>query len=375
MTDRIVVFFGSKKDFEELIARETNEDQVTIPFMELIQHYNARLRPNESGVRESALSHNIDVDNCVVRADDYGSVLEHVLSNFVNVVTLNHDIGTLFVHNPPRRVRDSLRSTYGDEIEYLGTQYPNLSREKLKEVYSNLEAEILGQYNCKKQIISGMYRLITKTNNKPVVLMFYGPSGVGKTESAKSISKTMGGDLLRIQFSMMQTTEAYNYIFGADHSKGSFARDMMARESNVILIDEFDKVNPAFYNAFYELFDEGRYVDTNYDVNLGQAIFLLTCNFGSEEEIKKVLGPAMYSRIGCCVAYEELSAEQKQSIVHNWYESILSSLKEDEKEEIQKTDILDWFIKNAERYDNIRILKTKLENAVFDRLSEAFIIS
>ena len=375
MTDRIVIFYGSKKDFEELIARETNEDQVTIPFMELIQHYNARLRPNESGVRESALSHNIDVDNCVVRADDYGSVLEHVLSNFVNVVTLNHDIGTLFVHNPPRRVRDSLRSTYGDEIEYLGTQYPNLSREKLKEVYSNLEADILGQYNCKKQIISGMYRLITKTNNKPVVLMFYGPSGVGKTESAKSISKTMGGDLLRIQFSMMQTTEAYNYIFGADHSKGSFARDMMARESNVILIDEFDKVNPAFYNAFYELFDEGHYVDTNYDVNLGQAIFLLTCNFGSEEEIKKVLGPAMYSRIGCCVAYEELSTEQKQSIVRNWYESILSSLKEDEKEEIQKTDILDWFIKNAERYDNIRILKTKLENAVFDRLSEAFIIS
>ena len=61
-----------------------------------------------------------------------------------------------------------------------------------------------------------MYRLITKTNNKPVVLMLYGPSGVGKTERAKSISKTMGGELLRIQFSMMQTTEAYNYVFGAE---------------------------------------------------------------------------------------------------------------------------------------------------------------
>ena len=375
MTDRIVIFYGSKKDFEELVATETSKEQVTIPFMELIQHYNARLRPNESGVRESVLSRNIDVDNCVVRADDYGSVLEHVLSNFVNVVTLNHDIGTLFVHNPPRKVRDSLRSAYGDDIEYLGTQYPDLSREKLKEVYSNIEKDILGQSNCKKQIISGMYRLIAKANNKPVVLMLYGPSGVGKTESAKSISKTMGGELLRIQFSMMQTTEAYNYVFGAEHSKGSFARDMMARESNVILIDEFDKVNPAFYNAFYELFDEGRYVDTNYDVNLGQAIFLLTCNFGSEEEIKKILGPAMFSRIGCCIAYEELSTEQKQTIVHNWYESILSVLKADEKEEIEKTDILDWFIKNAERYDNIRILKTKLENAIFDRLSEVFIIS
>lgn len=375
MTDRIVVFYGSKKDFEELVARETDEGQVTIPFMELIQHYNARLRPNESGVRESALSRNIVVDSCIVRADDYGSVLEHVLSNFVNIVTLNHDIGTLFVHNPPRKVRDSLRSAYGDEIEYFSTEYPDLTREKLKEVYANIEADILGQSNCKKQIISGMYRLITKTNSKPVVLMLYGPSGVGKTESAKSISKTMGGELLRTQFSMMQTTEAYNYVFGAEHSKGSFARDMMARESNVILIDEFDKVNPAFYNAFYELFDEGHYVDTNYDVNLGQAIFLLTCNFGSEEEIKKKLGPAMFSRIGCCVEYEELSTEQKKAIVRNWYNAILSSLKEDEKEEIQKTDILDWFLKNAERYDNIRILKTKLENAVFDRLAEAFIIA
>ena len=375
MINRIIIFYGSKQDFEKMILRETDEDEVTIPFMELIQHYNARLRPNEYGVRESALSNNIEVDNCIVRSDDYGSVLEHVLSNFVNIVTLNHDIGTLFVHNPPRKVRDSLRSAYGKEIEYLGTDYPNLSREKLKEVYTNIDADILGQYSCKKQIISGMYRLITKKSTKPVVLMLYGPSGVGKTESAKSISKTMGGELLRIQFSMMQTAEAYNYVFGAEHSKESFARDMISRESNVILIDEFDKVNPAFYNAFYELFDEGRYVDTNYDVDLGQAIFLLTCNFASEEEIKRVLGPAMFSRIGCCIAYEELSTEQKQNIVRNWYDSVLLTLEADEKEEIDKTDILDWFIKNAERYDNIRTLKTKLENAVFEKLSEIFVLT
>ncbi len=374
MTNRIIIFYGSKKDFEELVLEETSDDEITIPFMELIQHYNARLRPNESGVRESALNQNIGVDNCIVRADDYGSVLEHVLSNFVTIVTLNHDIGTLFVHNPPRKVRDSLRSGYGDEIEYRGSEYPTLSREKLKEVYNNINAVILGQNTCKKQIISGMYRLITKSNMKPVVLMLYGPSGVGKTESAKSISKTMGGELLRIQFSMMQTTEAYNYVFGAEHSKSSFAKDMMARESNVILIDEFDKVNPAFYNAFYELFDEGRYVDTNYDVNLGQAIFLLTCNFKSEEEIKSVLGPAMFSRIGCCIEYEELSTDQKQTIVRNWYDELIETLKEDEQAIIRETDILQWFVKNAERYDNIRILKTKMENAVFDKLAETFVI-
>lgn len=375
MTENVVVFYGSKKDFEEMVASRISDDEVTIPFMELIQHYNARLRPNESGVRESALYRNITVDNCIVRADDYGSVLEHVLSNFVNIVTLNHDIGILYVHNPPRKVSDSLLSGYSGEIEYLYSDYTMLTRNRLKEVFQNLDKDILGQSVCKKKIISGMYRLISETSKKPVVLMLYGPSGVGKTESAKSISKSMGGNLLRVQFSMMQTTEAYNYVFGAEHSKASFARDMMSRETNVILIDEFDKVNPALYNAFYELFDEGRYVDTNYGVNLGQAIFLLTCNFSSEEEIKKVLGPAMFSRIGCCIEYEDLSIEQKQAIIENWYDTLISTLQEDEQAVIYSTNILQWFKENAERYDNIRILKTKLENAIFEKLSDEFIIN
>ena len=373
MTDRIVVFRGSKKDFEALISAEIPDDENTIPFMELIQHYNARLRPNESGVRENALYNNIVVDNCIVRADDFGSVLEHVLSNFVNVVTLNHDIGTLYIHNPPRRVMESLFSAYGETIEYRESEYLQINRETLKSIFSQLQTDIQGQDLCKKQLISGIYRLTTES--KPVVLMLYGPSGVGKTESAKSISKSMGGNLLRIQFSMMQSNEAYNYVFGAEHSKSSFARDMLARESNVILIDEFDKVSPVFYNAFYELFDEGRYVDTNYEVNLGQAIFLCTCNFSSEQEIKQALGPAMFSRIGCCIEYKELTTEQKKSIINEWYEKSLSTLKDDERSAIMDTDILEWFLNNAERYDNIRILKNKMENAIFDTLADIFVIN
>ena len=244
----------------------------------------------------------------------------------------------------------------------------------MRKLYSTLNSDVLGQEECKRQIISGMYRLTTGSNSNPVVLMLYGPSGVGKTESAKSISRSMGGELLRVQFSMMQTQEAYDYVFGAEHSKSSFARDMVGRESNVILIDEFDKVNPLFYNAFYELFDEGIFVDTNYRVNLGQAIFLLTCNFRSEEEIKKVLGPAMFSRIGACIEYADLSTGQKRQIIERWYEAVLETVEADESDYISETNIHDWFLKNAERYDNIRILKTKLENAIFEKLTDHFII-
>lgn len=311
MIDNIIIFCGSKRDFQNLIEERINEYEKTIPFMDLIQHYNARLRPNESGVRENALSKKIDVDNCIVRAEDFGSVLEHVLSNFVGIITLNHNVGTLYVHNPPKRVRKSLES-YANNIEYLSSEYMKVQRVDLKKIYSKLQNDILGQEKCKKQIMSGLYRMAVGEKDKPVVLMLYGPSGVGKTETAKSISKSLGGELLRIQFSMMQSNEAYNYIFGAEHSKESFARDMLGRESNVILIDEFDKVSPVFYNAFYELFDEGKYVDSNYEVDLKNTIFICTCNFMSENEIRKNLGPAMYSRIGCCVEYKDLSKDQKK---------------------------------------------------------------
>ena len=375
MIKKVVVFTGSKKDFDRYIDTVISEYDETIPFMEMIQHYNARLRPNESGVGEDALFEKLTVDNCIVRADDYGSVLPHVLSNFTNIVTLNYDIRTLYIQNPPRRVIESLKASFGDEIEYKGSIYPELSREVLKGIYNSLEEDVLGQEKCKKQIISGIYRLTTGHSKKPVVLMLYGPSGVGKTESAKSISKALGGELLRVQFSMMQTEEAFNYVFGSEHSKNSFARDLVGRESNVILIDEFDKVNQLFFNAFYELFDEGRYVDTNYNVNLGQAIFLLTCNFSSEEEIKNTLGPAMYSRIGSCVEYADITKEQKQQIINRWYETVFSYLEEDEKAAVTETNILEWFLTNAERFDNMRILKKKIENAIFEKLTTDFIIN
>ena len=118
LIDRVVVFTGSKRDFEQYLADSLPENETTIPFMELIQHYNARLRPNESGVGEAALQKILYVDNCIVGADDYGSVMPHVLSNFVNIVTLNYQIGVLYVQNPPRRVLESLQSALDGDIEY-----------------------------------------------------------------------------------------------------------------------------------------------------------------------------------------------------------------------------------------------------------------
>lgn len=377
MIGKIIVFYGAKTDFNKEVQDNTKGLNV-LPFMDLIQEYNTRLRPSESGIKADVLRKRVQVEACVVEADDYGSVLDHVLPNFVNIVCLHHDIELLYVQNPPKRVLKSLQAyeaIHEDaSIEIKGSKYKRLTKAVLKRIYEKSNEEILGQDNCKKSVISGLYRLKNESRQKPTVLLFYGPSGVGKTETAKVISKCLGGELLRIQFSMMQTNEAYNYVYGAEHTHSSLAKDILGRESDIVLIDEFDKVNPAFYNAFYELFDDGIYEDSNYIVDCKRTIFVLTSNFASEEEVKKALGPAMFSRIGCCIKYEKLGDAEKTVIVKKYYNKIFNMLDKEDRQIIEQSTILSWFLDNVGRYDNIRSMKNRIENAVYDELTKKLIM-
>ena len=50
MIDTVIVFTGSHRDFDNLLDEQINNDEERTPFMEVIQHYNARIRPNETGV-------------------------------------------------------------------------------------------------------------------------------------------------------------------------------------------------------------------------------------------------------------------------------------------------------------------------------------
>ena len=110
------------------------------------------------------------------------------------------------------------------------------------------------------------------------------------------------------------------------------ARDLIRRTSNVILLDEFDKVHPQFYNAFYQMFDEGKYVDSSYEVDVSKCVFICTSNFQSRTEAEKQLGKPILSRFSEVVIFEPLSAESKMRIVDNALETyILNYLKQIEK--------------------------------------------
>ena len=368
MNNKIYIFIGSKKDFEKFLDEKIVEGDEITYFMDLIKDYNANLRQ-----QHAYLHGTIDVKNLIVHADDYASVFEHVIQNFVSIVTTNHDVDTTFLHNPPKRVIEALQASYDDKIEYEYTEYRDIDRTVLKEIRENISKEIVGQEKAKKSVVSNLFRLCNPSYKKPVVLMFLGDSGIGKTEMAKVISRVLGGNLLRVQFSMMQTIEGYNYVFGSEHSKSSFAKDLMSRESNVVLIDEFDKVNPNFYNAFYQMFDEGIYIDTNYKVDLSRCVIICTSNFMSEADVIKSMGMPIFSRLHDAIMFEYLSTSEKGIILDNIYNAYIENFSEEEKTIIRNSDIYQWHRDNLHRFKNVRIIKSRVEKAINDMLVEKFI--
>ena len=79
MNNKIYIFIGSKKDFESFLDEKIAADEDITYFMDLIKDYNANLR------QQHAYLHGIiDVKNLIVHADDYASVFEHVIQNFIS---------------------------------------------------------------------------------------------------------------------------------------------------------------------------------------------------------------------------------------------------------------------------------------------------
>ena len=139
-------------------------------------------------------------------------------------------------------------------------------------------------------------------------------------------------------------------------------------------MDEFDKVSPAFYNAFYQMFDEGLFVDSNYSVDMSRCIVICTTNYRSEEEAEKYLGTPIYSRFSKIVVFDAISVDDKIKIAKKCYQSILSKMSEEEKMLIADNDILNKFNQSIREnaYANMRMLKNDIEDAVYYEILKAY---
>jgi len=311
----------------------------------------------------------LDIDNLVLFTDDYGSIKEWALLSFSNTMLENKKVNVknVWMNNPPKRIyEDIIRNYPKNIITELKTTYQTVSIEMLKVMAANFNSEVIGQDSVIKSLLASLYSLRSPNRKKPITMLFLGESGVGKTETAKYISTFLGGEMLRIQFSMQQTNEAYQYIFGAQHGQDSLARDLIRRESNIVLFDEFDKVPISLHNAFYQLFDEGIYVDGNYSVSMEKCIIICTTNYSSEEEAERKLGTPILSRFSTIVKLHQIRIENKIKIAQKTYDHFFEKLEQEDKQLIQNNMVLSFYSDMISKgyYKNIRILRNDIEEAI-----------
>lgn len=298
----------------------------------------------------------------VAESGDYASFQEHVITNFAGYI---HSINPkhLALHNPPAQVHAQLARTFPDmKVERYA--YPAVTRDTLVKFRDGFGAHLVGQEHVKDSLLAALYPLTTGRRTKPVVLMFFGPSGVGKTETAQFVNGLLDGDLLRKQFSMFHSDKFASYLFGGSHSEESLARDLLDRESGVILIDEFDKANSVFHSAFYQVFDSGVFEDKNYRVDLGPALIICTSNYESEGDVRRSLGEALYSRFDAMVQFQPLSKEEILEVISRVVDDRFDKLAPDERERLDLEFVKSRLSAYAANDGNVRRLGKLIDGTI-----------
>ncbi|MDL2327895.1 AAA family ATPase [Ruminococcaceae bacterium OttesenSCG-928-A11] len=303
-------------------------------------------------------------DHLVAYSDAYSGITQSAVQSFSSLLSL-FEIENLYLQNPPKAVYQQIKDYNTDNVHEKNFRYKTIGLKTLKAFHDGFDNNVIGQDKVMKRLLMHLYPLVGTKRKKPLVLMFYGPSGVGKTETAKYIAKLLGQKLFRKQLSMFHNEEFLNYLFGSKHSHNSFAKELLERQSNVILLDEFDKTPSVFHSAFYQLFDEGIFEDQNYAVHLNKGIIICTSNFPNLDEIQKALGDPIFFRFDGFVEFGTLSQESMIRIIDKELARQYKDISSKDRDAISIEMIREQLVQRISSFDNAR----GISHAISDMLS------
>ena len=214
-------------------------------------------------------------------------------------------------------------------------------KEKVLHLYDNLKKRVKGQDDALKLVSNAILRSRSgiKDPNRPIgTFMFLGPTGVGKTEVARSLAYELFDDeahMTRIDMSEYMEKYSVSRLIGAapgyiGYEEGGQLTEKVRRNPySIVLFDEIEKAHPDVLNLLLQILDEGRLTDSNGRcVNFKNTIIIMTSNVGSEyilngesnkvtSELTKYFRPEFLNRLDEIIVFNKLNKDNLSEILDN----------------------------------------------------------
>ena len=279
--------------------------------------------------------------------------------------------------------------------------------QKLLNLEANLHKRIVGQEEAVNAVARAIRRNRAglKSTKRPPSFIFVGPTGVGKTELAKSLSFEMFGSedsIIRIDMSEYMESNSTAKLIGAPpgyvgyNDAGQLTDKVKRKPYSIILLDEIEKAHPDVFNILLQVLDDGRLTDSQGNtVSFENTIIIMTSNAGSnlntnsigfgkgtvdkvkiEDSLKQVFRPEFLNRVDEIVVFNSLNPEELIQIIDLMLNDTLLALKDkDISMEITKEAKNYILEKGTNLKFGARPLRRSIQRYIEDEISEKILKS
>ncbi len=248
--------------------------------------------------------------------------------------------------------------------------------EALLQLETDLKRAVYGQEDAIEQLSAAMKmaRAGLRDPSKPIgCYLFSGPTGTGKTETARQLSSTLGIELLRFDMSEYMERHTVSRLIGAPpgyvgFDQGGLLTDAVDQHPHcVVLLDEIEKAHPDVFNILLQVMDHGVLTDANgKKVDFRNVVLIMTTNAGAsdaqrnaigfgrgkqedevDEALKRLFTPEFRNRLDAVVQFRPLTPEVIRQVVIKFVMQLEGQLA-DRNVTIETTDeAADWLAKNG----------------------------
>ena len=277
-------------------------------------------------------------------------------------------------------------------------------KDKLLGMNKELQKMVIGQNDAIEKISSAVLRSRAgiQNPNRPIgIFLFLGPTGVGKTELCKALSKFLFDEeksLYRLDMSEYMEKHSVSKLIGSPpgyvgyESGGQLTESIRRKPYQVILLDEIEKAHSDIYNILLQVFDDGRLTDSHGRVvNFKNTVIIMTSNIGAEhinfsedqkskievftkekvyEEIKVNFKPEFINRIDEIILFNRLTKNEMKEILKIQIQDLLKLLKDKKIKISVDRNAEDWLINEGFSASyGARPLKRVIQNFIEDKIA------